>query len=185
MEKPAPRKRKPAFACLERAMESEKFVSGGKRGRQIRPVRKDGWTARKREIFLDHYAAAGNAAEACRAAGMAEGAAYRLRRRDPEFAQQYDESHAISKIRLEEMVIEYAKTQGRMKAVEPGELPPVDMATFNPELALRVLHHPRPSANGNASRVGARARRASKEELTAALLKLLDALDRRIARGEL
>jgi len=166
-------------------MGSEKFVSGGKQGKQIRQVRKDGWTARKREKFLDHFAATGNAREACRAAGMAEGAAYQLRRRDPDFAAQYDEAIGFAKVRLEELAIEYAKTGGRMAKVEPGEIPPVDMAAFDPELALKILRLPRPSADGNRSRVGARPRYASKEELTHAILKGLDALGRRLAKGGL
>lgn len=166
-------------------MGPEKFVSSGKAGRQIRRVRKDGWSARKREIFLDHFASCGNAGEACRAAGMAEGSAYRLRRRDPDFAAQYDEALGFSQSRLIELAIEYAKTGGRMTSVEPGEIPPVDMARFDPELALKILRLPRPGANGNPSRVGARPQYASRAELTGAILKGLDALDRRLAKGGL
>lgn len=162
--------------------EREAFVSRGKAGRQVRRVRKDGWTARKLQTFLDHYAVSGNAAEACRAAGMYEGAAYQLRRRDPEFARQYDEAHAVAKLQLEEMAIQFAKTKGRMTPVEPGEIPPPDLANFDPELALRILSRNRPSQNGNAHGVGARPRRASKAELTEAILKLLAVLKRRRAK---
>jgi hypothetical protein len=165
------------------ADEPEKFVSRGKAGQQVRKVRDDGWTARKREIFLDDYAENGNAAAACQKAGMAEGAAYRLRRRDPDFARQYDDAHAVCKLRLEEMAIEYARTQGRMVPVEPGETPPVDLANFDAELALKILSHARPSTNGNASRVGARPRAASRAELIEALVKLLAMLKKRRAKA--
>ena len=162
--------------------EPERIVSGGKNGKQVRKAREDGWTARKREIFLDHYAATGNAAEGCRAAGMAEGAAYRLRRRDAEFAEQYEAVHAMSKTRLEELCMLYAQSGGRMTPVEPGEIPPVDLSRFDPELALQILRHARPST-GHGRRVGARPRSASKAELIEAITKLLVVLDRRARRA--
>jgi hypothetical protein len=163
------------------AEENDAFVSRGKIGRQVRRVRKDGWSARRRQIFLDHYAESGNATEACRAAGMYEGAAYGLRRRDPDFARQYDEALAVSKLRLEEMAIQYAKTGGRIVPVEPGEIAPVDLANFDPELALKILSRSRPSQTPN-SRVGAKPRQASREELIEAALKLLAMLKRRRAK---
>jgi hypothetical protein len=164
--------------------EPERFVSRGKTGRQMRKVRKDGWTARKREIFLDHYAASGNAAEACRAAGMSANAAAVLRRRDPEFAAQYDAAHEMSKLHLEELTIQYAKTGGRTVAVEPGEIPPVNLAHFDPELALRILQRPRPSLRPYRGRTGRPPQRASKAELIAAINKLLDVAERRQAKRE-
>jgi len=162
--------------------EREEFLSRGKGGRQRRRVRKDGWSARKIQIFLDHYAVSGNAGEACRAAGMYEGAAYRLRRRDPDFAGQYDEALAVSKLRLEEMAIQYAKTGGRIVPVEPGEIAPVDLANFDPELALKILNRNRPSQNGNGRGAGAKPRRASKAELIETAVKLLGVLKRRRAK---
>jgi len=166
------------------AKKPEKFYSRGKKGRvQRRKVRKDGWSARRREIFLDHYAATGNASESCRAAGMSEGAASRLRRRDPEFAAQYDAAHAAALIRLEGLVAQYAETKGRIVAVEPGEVPPVDMANFDPELALKVLSRRRPSSSGFADRCGARPRRASKPELVASIRRLVAVVKKRRARS--
>lgn len=158
----------------------EYFVARGKTGPQRRRAKKDSWTKRKREIFLDHYAANGNAADACRAAGMYEAAAYGLRRRDAEFARQYDEAHAVSKLRLEEMLIQYAKAGGRTVAVEPGELPPLDMASFDPELALKALTRNRPSQPGGKP-TGRKPHRATKAELTASILRLLAVLKRRRA----
>lgn len=164
------------------ADEPERIASVGKDGPQVRRARADGWTARKREKFLDHYAATGNAAEACRHAAMAEGAAYRLRRRDPEFAQQYEEAHAVAKARLEELLIQFARTSGRMEPVEPGEIPPLDPENFDPELAIKVLRHARPSRDGNASGVGARPRAATTAELVKAIKKLLAMVAKRRAR---
>jgi hypothetical protein len=168
---------------MAEAVEPERFFSRGKDGRvQRRAVRKDGWSAGRRAIFLDHYAATGNASEACRAAGMSEGAAYRLRRRDPEFAAQYDEAHAIALVRLEGLVAQYAETKGRIVPVEPGEVPPVDMANFDAELALKVLARRRPTGSGFASRCGPKPRVATREEVEAAVLKVLDKVEKRLAR---
>ena len=46
-----------------------------------------GWTARKKAVFLDHLAQHGNARAACARVGLSREAAYRLRRRDPDFAR--------------------------------------------------------------------------------------------------
>lgn len=160
--------------------EADYIVARGKSGPQRRRARKDSWTRRKREIFLDHFAANGNAADACRAAGVYEGAAYGLRRRDCEFARQYDEALAVCRVRLEETLLEYARTGGRTVVVEPGDVAPIDMATFDPELALKALSRNRPSQAGGKP-AGAKPRRTSKEELTQALLRLLKAARRRTA----
>lgn len=46
-----------------------------------------GWTARKKAVFLDHLAQTGNVRAACARVGMSREAAYRLRRRDADFAR--------------------------------------------------------------------------------------------------
>lgn len=46
-----------------------------------------GWTARKKTVFLDHLAQHGNVRAACARVGLSREAAYRLRRRDPDFAR--------------------------------------------------------------------------------------------------
>ncbi|MEA3011484.1 MAG: hypothetical protein QOD42_29 [Sphingomonadales bacterium] len=151
----------------------------GGRGRQ---ARRDGWTAARREIFLDHYAENGVATEACRAAGMDGGAAYRLCRRDPEFAAQYAEAFAISRSRLEELAVLFAKTGGRAPA-EPGGAPPPDLANFHPDFALSILNRARPSTAGRRS--GPRPRAASKAELIETAVKLLGMLKKRRAKARL
>jgi NAD(P)-dependent dehydrogenase (short-subunit alcohol dehydrogenase family) len=105
-----------------------------------------------------------------------------LRRRDAEFAEQYDAAHEMSKLHLEELTIQYAKTGGRTVAVEPGEIAPVDMAHFDPDLALRILQRPRPSQRPYRGRTGRPPQRASKAELIAAINNLLDVAERRQAK---
>lgn len=161
--------------------ERKKPASRGKAG-QVGKVRHDGWTAARRETFLDHYAENGIATEACRAAGMDGGAAYRLCRRDPEFAAQYAEAFAISRLRLEELAVLYAKTGGRAPA-EPGGAPPPDLANFHPDFALSILNRARPSVAGRRS--GPRPRAAGKAELIETAVKLLGMLKKRRARARL
>jgi hypothetical protein len=155
-------------------------VSGGRAG-AVR-ARHDGWTAARREIFLDHYAENGNAAAACRAAGMDEGAAFRLCRRDPEFAAQYAESFAISRLHLEEQAILFAKTGGKASATS-GETAP-DLANFDFDRVLSILNRARPSV-GYARPSGARPRAASEAELIETAVKLLGMLKKRRAKARL
>ena len=162
--------------------ERKKPQSGGKAGGQARKVRHDGWTAARREIFLDHYAEHGNAAAACRAAGMDGGAAYRLCRRDPEFAAQYAEAFAISKLHLEELAVLYAKTRGQAPA-GPDGTPPPDLANFDPNFALSLLNRQRPSVTGRGR--GPRPRAASVAELIETAVKLLGMLKKRRAKARL
>jgi hypothetical protein len=49
--------------------------------------RHDGWTAERRARFLDSLAARGNVRLACRRVNLSPEAAYRLKRRDPQFAR--------------------------------------------------------------------------------------------------
>jgi len=52
--------------------------------------RRDGWTPRRRRQFLDDLAAGLDVRRACARAGLSRQAAYRLRRRDAEFARAWD-----------------------------------------------------------------------------------------------
>jgi hypothetical protein len=51
-----------------------------------RTFRHDGWTPARRAMFLECLAATANVQHACAVVGLSRQAAYRLRRRDPEFA---------------------------------------------------------------------------------------------------
>jgi hypothetical protein len=159
-----------------------KPVSRGKAAGPVRKVRHDGWTAARREIFLDDYAEHGNAGRACRAAGLDKGAAYRLCRRDPEFAASYAEAFAISKLGLEELAVLYAKTGGKAPAGPDGAALP-ELANFDPNFALSLLNRHRPSLTG--SRCGPRPRAASIAELMETAVKLLGMLKKRRAKMRL
>lgn len=57
-----------------------------------RPTRRDGWTAERRRRFLEGLAAGLDVSRACTGLGMSREGAYRLRRRDPAFAQAWDDA---------------------------------------------------------------------------------------------
>lgn len=56
----------------------------------VRFVRRDGWTPARRLAFLSVLAECGNVSAATGMCGMSRESVYRLRRRDPEFARQWD-----------------------------------------------------------------------------------------------
>lgn len=57
-----------------------------------RPVRRDGWTPVRRGRFLADLAEFGDVSGAIRACGLSRQAAYAFRRRDPEFARQWNQA---------------------------------------------------------------------------------------------
>ena len=56
----------------------------------LRPIRRDGWTAERRQRFLELLAAGLDVRRACAEAELSRQAAYTLRRRDPAFARAWD-----------------------------------------------------------------------------------------------
>ncbi len=59
---------------------------------QVRKVRKDGWTGKRRQLFLDRLAATCSVGPALAATGMAASSLYRLRRRDADFAEAWEDA---------------------------------------------------------------------------------------------
>ena len=55
-----------------------------------RTTRRDGWTAERRQVFLEALAAGHDVRRACGFVGLSRQAAYKLRGRDGEFAGQWD-----------------------------------------------------------------------------------------------
>jgi hypothetical protein len=163
------------------AEEPDKFVSRGKTGAQVRRRRRDGWTERKREIFLNHLRVTSNVAASARAAGMTEGSAHKLRARDPEFAAQWKAALREADTRLTGKLIVLAETGGKpLPEREDGEPSEAPMEDFNANLALKILALNRQSQEGK-RRGGPRPKNASPEELLEAGVKLLGMMKRRRA----
>lgn len=69
---------------------------GGAAGRrQLRAVRKDGWTPERRTLFMETLAATCNVSEAARTVGMNLSSAYYQKRRDPGFAREWSEALCV------------------------------------------------------------------------------------------
>lgn len=151
--------------------------NGNKGKPQVRPVRKDGWTATKRGAFLDHIAATCNVTAAARLVGMGPSSAHKLRRVDPEFSDQWRVALDAGFDRLQAMLIERA--MGPL-TVQIGDMPMPDVSTMDTELAMRLVeHHRRTIAGAPKRRGGPAPSRATEEETNAALLKRLKILHKR------
>ena len=161
-----------------------RVVRGGDgRLRRVR-VRSIEIGARKRRLFLDHLAATSNAVASARVAGANIRSFYRLRERDPDFAADWDAALDHAEPRLDGKLIVYAETRGKTQAragVDEGEGD--DLEGFDPELALQILSlHRQRRADRTGRRRGPKPRVATREEVEAAVLKVLDKLEKRLAR---
>lgn len=162
--------------------EKELVVRRGPAGKQVKRARKDGWTARKRGIFLDHFRATCNVTASAREAGMGLRSVFRLRNRDPQFADAWDAALRDADARLTGKLIVYAETQGKAPADAPPGSDASDIANFDPELALRMLSYHRERLAGRRRRGGAPKRVATEEETDAEIMRLLKALGKRLRR---
>jgi hypothetical protein len=146
-------------------------TQGGNRRRvQIRAERKDGFTAEKRQTFLDHLAGCSNVSRAAAAVGFTSVTINYHRRRDPVFAQACADALAAGYLALEASMLERAATGGRYEPGEAAETAPgpesVDMAAAQFLLTLRSREMGQRTGNG-----GQRPRRATEKELTQAILE--------------
>jgi len=99
-----------------------------------RQYRRDGWTPERKVRFLKSLADKDDVRRACRIAGMSRQAAYKLRKRDPLFAQAW-----IAGLRL--------GRAARAKAIEAG-------LSRQPPKTLSVLSDVSTSLTGAARNVG-------------------------------
>ncbi|HEX8366526.1 MAG TPA: hypothetical protein VF603_14690 [Allosphingosinicella sp.] len=164
--------------------ERDRSILAGKNKRpQVRARRNAGWTKKARRIFLDHLAATCNVTASAAAAGLHWSGAYALRRRDPEFAEQWRAALETGYARLEAMLMQRAARDGDDDDWDDGgdpDLPPPDPAGMDTELALQLLRMHRAPLSGSQRRLASKPRSASKKELVAALLKQLRVLRRRL-----
>lgn len=74
-------------------------------GAQLQRSRKNGWTAAMRKTFRDTLAATCNVTEAARTVGRSLSNVYDLKRRDPVFAQEWDEALCVGYDELETLLL--------------------------------------------------------------------------------
>ena len=77
-------------------------------GAQLRAVRKDGWTAERRTLFMETLAATCNVSEAARVAGKNLSSAYYQKRRDPAFAREWAQALSVGYGELEALLLRQA-----------------------------------------------------------------------------
>jgi hypothetical protein len=155
---------------------------GDGRVRRVR-VRSTEIGARKRRAFLDHLAATSNVVASARVAGASARSFYKLRDRDGEFAAQWDAALDHAEPRLDGKLIVYAETRGKTEARAGGDGGEADdLAGFDPELTLRILSLHRKRRSDRRERRGPKPRVATREEVDAAVLKVLRKVATRLAR---
>jgi hypothetical protein len=129
-------------------------------------------------VFLDHLAGCCNVTAAAAAAGVGVSTVYDARRRDPVFAQAWDEAIEAGYATLEALLIERAAVGG---AYEPGATKVPGPETIDTWLALDLLRLSRaPKRAPKAS--GPRPRRTEEKALADAICAKLDVLEKRRAR---
>lgn len=149
----------------------------GSNGRlvQHRATRRDGWTKARRLVFLDELEASCNIRRAAAAAGMTDGTARALRRRDPAFAAAWEAAldAGYDRIEIELLARALAGTgdgETPERAVGEAAPPPMDDHTRITLLKMRDGLRRRDANRPMAV--------ASEAEVEQALLRRLDALDR-------
>lgn len=155
---------------------SDNVTGGNKRKVQVRKVRKGGFTDRKKQVFLDHLAGCCNISRAAAAAGVTAVTINYHRRRDPVFAEQVLQALEAGYGALEASLIERAAVGGNYEP-ESGDVPGPE--SVDTDLGVRLLQIRGRMPGSRTGDGGHRPKRATAEELNAAILAKLDVLDRR------
>lgn len=160
----------------------DRRISGGaNRQPQERAVSAAQWTRKKREAFLDHLAMSCNVTASVRSVGMTTGGLYQLRRRDPEFAALWRSALLTGYDRLEERLLQHAGAAINDVAIGETE---VEEPVFDPRIAMDLLRQHRATVEGREKKpMGGKVFRATRAEAEAALLRKLDALEKRLGTG--
>lgn len=159
----------------------DSIAGGNNRWLQVTTVKEGGWTKPKRAAFLDMLAATCNVRASARHVEMNAVSAYRLRRRDLQFADLWRAAILTGYDRLEEMLLAHAGAGVNDVAIGETETETeTEPAPFNAALAMELLRQHRPTVENRRKRPTGRLERANRAEAEAALLKKLDILARRL-----
>lgn len=161
----------------------DNVTGGNKRRVQVRKVRKGGFTARKKQIFLDHLAGCCNLTRAAAAAGVSAVTINYHRRKDPAFAEQVLQALDAGYGALEASLIERAALGGNYEP-ESGDVPGPE--SVDTDLGVRLLQIRTRLPGSRTGDGGHRPKRATEAELNESILAKLDVLARRrkAARAE-
>jgi hypothetical protein len=145
---------------------------------QVREAPRGSFGEAERQVFLDHLAGCANVTAAAKAAGVGVSTVYDARRRDPVFAQQWEEALETGYTTLHSLLLDQATRGG---AYVPGATEVPGPETIDTGLALDLLRLSRTPRTGRKAG-GAPPRRASEKALAEAILAKLDVLAKRRAR---
>jgi hypothetical protein len=153
---------------------------------QRRRARRDGWTKKARQQFLDELAASANVAAALRVVGLSKSSAYRLRHHDAAFGALWDAARETAYGRLKDELL--ARAMGEVVADDrvnpdgPSAAPTsADAQPFDTRLAMTLLQEEKRTVEkGRTGRMIYK--QLLPEEVDAALARALDGLERRLAR---
>lgn len=158
--------------------EGVRVTGGNRRPVQVRKAPRGSFGDAERQVFLDHLAGCANVMAAAAAAGVGVSTVYDARRRDPVFAQQWEEALEMGYSMLHSLLLEKAAMGG---AYVPGGTIVPGPETIDTGLALDLLRL-RNAPKGARNVGGAPLRRADEKALAEAILAKLDVLERRSAR---
>lgn len=139
------------------------------------------WTKAMREDFLDHLAATCNVRRSAAVIGVPKCAVYRLRRRDPQFAEAWSEALALGYQMLETHVLAHVLAGNGPGPIDigPGEEPiEIDIVQ-----AMKLLTTHR-NATGKPHRGGPARRFADPEDTDRLLMRKLAQIEQRVARSK-
>ena len=162
--------------------DEEKVTRPGKnRPVQVRKARKDGFSAGKRQVYLDTLAMCCTVSAAARAAGVSVTTIRYHRHRDEGFASAEAQALEEGYFALEAASVAHAARGG---AYVPGDAADPDTPgaeALEPETALRLLALRGRGIGRRTGDGGQRARRVSEKELNESILAKLELLSRRRA----
>jgi hypothetical protein len=143
--------------------------------------RRNAWSAKSRAAFLDHLAATCNVTDAAKSVGVFPATPHRVKRRDPDFAAQWQAALEAGYSTLETMLIGRAM---HVVGLPEGETTVPDANGMTTEMAMRLLAHHKRGVSGGKRGAGPGPRRATEEETYNNIVKKLNVLRKRIDAGK-
>ncbi|MGD8326726.1 MAG: hypothetical protein PVF65_07415 [Sphingomonadales bacterium] len=140
------------------------------------------WTKKRRALFLHHLSETGNVSESARQADMPRHSAYRLRRTDEGFAQDWDDALAQALDQLESVLIQRA-IEGVEKPQYFGGKEVGTVKSYSDNLAMFLLKSKRAEVYGDKKAVNTEDRNKTEDPL-AALEAKLAAMEHLARQGE-
>jgi hypothetical protein len=158
------------------------IARAGRRLIQLRRQRVDGWTTTKRTRFLAMLAETCNVSRALKAVKMTASCLYRLRKRDPDFAAEWDAALEHGYALLEAELLDRAM-HGRVRDVAKPGGTVIKVREVSDSLGLRLLaiHEKRVMAI-RVARAAARREETSQVKRLARMME--EAIDRDVAEAE-